>query len=101
MVPPRGYLTFERYFAVAPGKSVAEATDLTAEIRSQVLGEKYVTLVGKIERLGALKVDSERETMILISEGSEADPVEKRIPWTTTVPNDKGIFSARVPRGKS
>ncbi len=101
VVPPRGYLTFDRYFAVAPGSSVAEATDLTMEIRRQVLGEKFVTLTGKVERMGALKLDSERETMILVSEGTEATPVEKRTPWTTAVPNDRGLFSMRVPAGKS
>lgn len=101
VVPSRGYLTFDRYLAVAPGKSVAEATDLALEIRSQVLREKFVTLVGKVERMGALKVDSERETLVQISEGSEADSADKRIPWTSVVPNEKGVFSARVPAGKS
>jgi len=101
VVPPRGYLTFERFFAVATGKSVAEATDLAMEIRSQVLGEKYVTLTGKVERMGAAKLDSERETMILVSEGSEADGAAKRTPWTTVVPNERGLFTMRVPAGKS
>ena len=101
VVPPRGYLTFDRFFAVAAGTSVAEATDLAMEIRRQVLGEKFITLTGKVERRGAVKVDSERETMILISEGSAADAIEKRTPWSTTVPNEKGVFSARVPAGNS
>lgn len=101
VVPPRGYLTFDRYFVAVPGKSVGEATDLAMEIRSQVLGEKFITLTGKVERMGALRIDSERETMILISEGSQADGAAKRTPWTTVVPNARGAFSARVPAGKS
>jgi hypothetical protein len=101
VVPPRGYLTFERYFAVADGTSISAATDLAFEIRNQVLGEKYVTLTGKVERPGALKLNEERETMVLVSEGTAADGADKRTPWNTAVPDDKGAFSMRVPAGKS
>jgi hypothetical protein len=101
VVPPRGFMTFDRFIAVAPGKSVSEATDLAMEIRRQVLGEKFVTLTGKVERMDALRIDGERETTILVSEGTEADGAAKRTPWSTTVPNEKGLFSMRVPAGKS
>ncbi len=101
VVPPRGYLTFDRYFAVASDRSIAGATDLALEVRRQVLGEKFVTLTGKIERAGALRLDGERETMILISEGKESDRAAARTPWSTGVPDAQGGFSMRVPAGKS
>jgi hypothetical protein len=100
VVPPRGYLTFDRYFAVTADRSIAGATDLALEIRRQVLGEKYVTLTGTVERAGALRLDGERETNILISEGKETDDPADRTPWTTVVPDADGEFSFRVPSGK-
>jgi len=101
VVPPRGYLTFDRFLVAVPGSSISPATDLAMDIRTQVLGEKFVTVSGKIERVGAAKIDSERETMILISEGTESLDVSKRTPWNTTVPDDRGVFSMKVPAGKS
>ncbi len=101
IVPPRGFLTFDRFIAVADSKGVGGAVDVALEVRRQVLGERFATLTGKVERLGALRLDSERETSVLISEGALTTPADKRLQWTQVVPRADGTFSARVPGGKT
>jgi len=100
VVSPRDYLVFERFLAVAKSNGVSGAVDIVQEVRSQLFGEKYVTLTGKVQRLGALALGSERETSILVIEGTLATDPSKRVPWTQVVPNADGTFSARVPAGK-
>jgi hypothetical protein len=100
-VPPRGYLVFERFLAVADSKGVSGAVDLAMDVRQQVTRKTHVTVRGKVERPGALALNSERETSVLILEGSLATPAEKRNPWTQVVPGADGTFSARVSAGAS
>lgn len=101
VVPPRGSLIFERFLAVAESKGVAGAIDLAAQVRTQVLGEQFVTLSGKVERMGGGTFDAEREASVLISEGVLTDEAAQRLPWSQAVPQADGTFSARVPAGKS
>lgn len=101
VVPPRGSLIFERFHAVADAKGVAQAIDLALEIRKQVLGEQYVTVKGKVERMGGGTFDAERQASVLISEGTLTDDATKRPQWTQVVPAADGSFSARLPTGKS
>ncbi len=100
IVPSRGAMIFERYIAVADSKGVGGAVDLARQIRSQVVGEKLVKLTGKVERLNARRLDGERETSIVISEGSLGQPVEKRVPVSQVVPDKDGTFSALVKAGQ-
>ncbi len=101
VVMPRGSLIYERYLAVAESKGVEGAIDLALEIRKQVLGEQYITLTGKVERMGSASFDSERKASVIITEGTLTTALEKRVPWTQLVPAADGTFSARVPAGKS
>ena len=102
VVPPRGSLIYERYLAVAESKGVEGAIDLALEIRKQVLGEQYVTLSGKVERMGgASSFDAERKASVIITEGTLTTDLARRVPWTQLVPAADGTFSARVPAGKS
>lgn len=101
VVPPRGSLVFERFLAVAESKGVNGAIDLALEVRQQVHGEQYVTLTGKVERLGATGFDAERRASVLIAEGTLTTAVEARVPWTQVVPAADGTFSARVPAGRA
>lgn len=100
-VPPRGFLVFERFLAVADSKGVSGAIDVAMDVRRQVTGEALATVSGKVERPAALAIDSERETSILISEGTDLTADDKRNPWTQVVPGADGRFSAKVPAGKS
>lgn len=101
VVPPRGSLIFERLIAVAESKGVDGAIDLAAQVRTQVTGEQFITLSGKVERMGNGAFDAEREASVLISEGTLTTDVAQRIPWSQSVPKADGTFSARVPAGKS
>ena len=101
IVPPRGYQVFERFIAVAQSKGISGAVDIALEVRRQVLGEKFGTITGKVERPGIGRFDSAREASILISEGAPGSTKEQRTPWTQVVPNADGTFSASVPEGKS
>lgn len=101
VVMPRGSLIFERFFAVSESKGVEGAIDLALEVRKQVLGEQYVTLTGKVERMGGGAFDAERQASVLIVEGTLTTDVAARVPWTQAVPKADGTFSARVPAGKS
>ncbi len=100
-VPPRGSLIFERFIAAAQSNGVSGAIDVALEVRRQVLGETFVTLTGKVERLvGNGTFAQERNASLLISEGTLTTPVEQRTPWTQIVPDATGAFTARVPAGK-
>ena len=101
VVMPRGSLIYERYLAVAESKGVEGAIDLALEVRKQVLGETYITLTGKVERMGSGSFDAERQASVLVSEGTLTTEMTKRVPWTQAVPKADGTFSARVPAGKS
>ncbi|MBI3184857.1 MAG: CehA/McbA family metallohydrolase [Myxococcales bacterium] len=101
VVQPRDYQIFERYIVATADDDAAGATDLALEVRAQALGEKYVTLSGRIERAGALSLGTEREVSVLISEGRLPDSAALRIPWTQVVPDAAGKFRARVPAGNA
>lgn len=101
VVPPRGYQVYERFLAVADTRDVHGGTDIALDVRKQLFGEQFVTVTGKVERPAALALDTERESSVLISEGTLADAVEKRTPITQVVPDVTGAFQARVPAGKT
>lgn len=106
IVPPRGSLIFERFHAVAESKGVNGAIDLALNIRKQVMGEQFITVTGKVERMGGGTFDAEREASVLITEGSLTTPTsptsepQSRLQWSQIVPNADGSFSARLPTGK-
>ncbi len=101
VVPPRGNLVFERYIAMEADSSIAAATGLALDVRAQVLGEKSITVSGKLSRPVVPLPPSEREAVVQLSEGSQADPPEARAPWNQAVPDAQGHFSLRVPAGKT
>lgn len=100
VVQPRGLLIYERFLAVADGKSPAQAGEIALDVRSQVTKEALTTLTGRVTRALAVRVDSDRETSVVVSEGSVADPVEKRVPWANTLVSSSGTFAVKVPAGK-
>ncbi len=101
IVPPRGSLIYERFLALAESKGVEGAIDLSLEIRKQLFDEKFITLTGKVERMGGGRFDAERQASVLVVEGTLTTPLADRIPWTQIVPGADGTFSAKVPAGKS
>lgn len=101
IVPPRGSLVFERFFAVADSKGVGGAVDLALELRKQLMGEAYVTLTGKVQRMGGGTFDAEREASVLVVEGTLTTDPKERVEWSQVVPAADGSFSVRVPAGKS
>lgn len=94
IVKPRGSLIFERFLGVADAKGVSGGADLAMEVRRQVHGERYVTLTGKVERMGGGSFDAERAASVLIVESGNAAQ------WSQVVPDAAGSFSARVPAGR-
>lgn len=100
-INPREYQVFERLLIAEEGKDVASAANTAMDVRTQLWGEQFVTLSGKVERAGALKLDSARETMIVLFEGDLATPEDKRIPWTQVIPDATGHWSAKVPNGRT
>ncbi|MFT3843396.1 MAG: CehA/McbA family metallohydrolase [Myxococcaceae bacterium] len=101
VVPPRGNLVFDRFIAMQPDRAIAAAADQAIELRGAVAGEKHVRLHGKIERYLAPSAWTERDAVVQVSEGSQADPPERRTPWNQAVPDANGEFSFEVPAGKS
>jgi hypothetical protein len=101
VIQPRGLQIYERFIGIADGKSPAAAGDIALEVRKQLWKENLATVKGKIERPGALRLDSERETSVLISEGKLSDSEDKRSPWVQTVVSTTGQFEVRVPSGKN
>ncbi len=98
VVPPRGYLVFERFLAVADGAGVAPAVDVALEARRQLFGEAFITLRGTVARAGGAGFGSEREASVLILEpATQGTPTA----WSQVVPDANGAWSARVPKGRA
>ncbi len=102
VVPPRGWLAFDRFLAVTEALDVDGAARIALDVRTQVASEKPVKLTGTLERSQAMALfGSEASGEVLVSEGKMSDPAEKRIPWTQALPDKTGAFTATVPAGKS
>lgn len=52
LLPSGDYLAYERFLAVGAGESVADATDLVAEVRGQLHGEQTVTVQIDVDDAG-------------------------------------------------
>lgn len=77
---------FERFIGVAPGRSIAPASDIAAAVRTQAHDERYVTLSGVVEGDG---LGDEARATLQIARGGE--------PYTQITPDAEGRWSARVP----
>ncbi|MFT3707831.1 MAG: CehA/McbA family metallohydrolase [Archangium sp.] len=101
IVPPRGSLIFERFFTVADSKGVSGAIDLALQVRKQVLGQQFVKLTGKVERMGGMGTfNAERQASVIIIEGA-LGAGDAGIPATQVVPKADGTFEALVPTGRT
>ncbi len=98
IVPPRGYQVFERFIAVADSQGVSGAVDIALEVRKQVLGETYGTLLGKVE--GANRFGGTHAVSVLVSQGAAGSADDARTPWSQVVPDATGAFSVKVPEGR-
>lgn len=94
----RDYQVYERFLAVADSADAAGAIDLASAVRSDLWGERFVRISGRVAYSGAL--GSEREASILVSEGRVVDGESGRTPWNQAVPSADGTFSLKVPAGK-
>ena len=97
VVPFRDYVVFERFVAVADGRSVAPAADVALEVRRQLFGEPWVELRGRVLTGGTTPAGGEGRATIQIARGDIATPAEERTPVTQVTPADDGSFTARVP----
>ncbi|MBK7860586.1 MAG: CehA/McbA family metallohydrolase [Archangiaceae bacterium] len=101
VAPPRGWLAFDRFLAVTDGRDVDAAARVALKVREQVLGEKFVTLTGRVERAGGIPLGAERDATLLISEGSLGQDAEALTPWSQALTDKSGAFTLTVPAGKS
>ncbi len=101
VVGPRDFIVYERFVSVAKSGDIEGAARIALDVRKQAFGESFVTLTGSVQRPGAVKLDTERETSILISQGNLATDAAKRTPWVQVVPKADGSFSAMVPANSS
>jgi len=97
VVVPRTNLVYERFIAVAARPDIAGAADLAMGVRSQLFGERYTTLSGRVigGGPGGPTDGQERHAAVQISERRG----DVRIPWTEVVPAADGTFTAGVPNG--
>ncbi|MBL8910370.1 MAG: CehA/McbA family metallohydrolase, partial [Archangium sp.] len=102
VVPPRGSLIFERFIALADSKGVSGAIDLALDVRKQILGDQFVKVTGKVERMGGVGVNfnAEREASVLIVEGP-LGAGDAGVPATQIVPRADGTFDALLPTGRT
>lgn len=101
IVPPRGSQVFERFVSVTPGRSIQPAVDVALEVRRQLFGEPLVPISGRVVTSSGALGTGEVRASVLISEGKEGTPRAERTPWTQTLPDADGRFSAKVPAGRS
>jgi hypothetical protein len=94
IVPPRGTEVFERFIAVASGRSVGPAVDLALEVRRQLFEEEHVRISGRVvaEDRRPLEPDEVRAN-VMIWDGDT--------PLTQVLPDRDGEYSASVPAGRT
>jgi hypothetical protein len=100
VVPSRDVEIFERFIAVAPGRSVSAPIDTLLEVRRQLRREPYTTLEGRVEIDGGGLVTGEARITLRIEEGSVGSVASARTPWTQVTPAADGTWTARVPAGR-
>ena len=101
VVPFRDFVVFERFIAVADGRSVAPAADVALEVRRQLFDEPWVELRGRVLAGGIEVAGGEARATIHVARGDAAAPIDERTPVTQVTPADDGTFGARVPAGGS
>jgi hypothetical protein len=99
IVPPRDYRIYERFVAAGSGNDVAASADIIAEVRSQLHGEGYVTVSGRVLYDDGVPAggDPGRVSVHLVENG----PAEAAATWSQVTPRADGTFSARVPAERS
>lgn len=101
ILPPTDYEIYERFFAVADGPAVQPVIDELLEVRRQLFQEPWAVVSGQIDIVGGRSItDNEVRSPVIVYEGDPSTPLAERTPWTQTLPDDRGKFSARVPRGR-
>ncbi len=95
VVPPRDYLAFERFVAVAPVSDIAGAADLALELRRQLFQERAATVRGRVDF--GMPIHGVDAVTVQIAEGTPSMKSSERVRWTEVVPDAQGAFSARLP----
>ena len=103
LVMPRDYLVYERFIGVASGAAVSGAVDLSLEVRDKLWGEPWVTLSGQITASGdsSAALGADVRAAVLLSEGTLQTPAAERIPRSHALPDEFGLFSARLPAART
>ena len=103
LVLPRDYMVYERFIGVAAGAAVSGAVDLSLDVRDKLWGEPWVTMGGQVSASDdpGSHLGKDVRAAVLISEGTLQTPVEERIPRSHALPDDSGLFSARLPADRT
>jgi len=98
VVPPRDVEVFERFIAVAPGRSISRPIDTMLEVRRQVFDEPFVEVRGRVVvEGGAGGLGDEARATVRIDE-IDRDPHSSAVtPRTQVTPEADGSWHARVP----
>lgn len=101
VLAPGDYLVYERMHLVGKGMGAQPAADLAYEVRRQLHDEPFAEVSGLLVVEGApgSAFDANRASVTLL-EGRGTDPVPLLTPRTHAVPDENGIFHARVPDGR-
>ena len=103
VVIPRDYMVYERFIGVSEGAAVSGAVDLALEVREKLWGETWATLSGQVTSSSDVNqfIGADVRAAVLISEGTLQTPAEERIPRSHALPDESGLFSARLPANRS
>lgn len=91
--PSRDWDVYERFIFAAEGSAISGAADLAYELREKLWGEAWVTLSGVVEAPGG-KLGENLRASLLIVDGDD-------VPVTHVLPDNDGLWSARVPANRS
>lgn len=89
IVEPRDSMVFERFIGAARGqRGVEPAVKVAAEVRRRLFGENYTEIRGRLSSSRPFR--GENRAQIIFSD-------ESGTPWSETIPEEDGSFSATVP----
>ncbi len=103
LVMPGDSLALERFFVVGAGGGLAGSVNAALDAREKMFGEPTMLARGRVVHPDGRPISrSEQASLLFFEPGLRGDPdaTSERTPWNEAVPDARGEYVVRIPRGR-